>query len=226
MKERVPPACASCPVPADLRACMTEGGAGPVGCPSLDRDLVEWARERYGDPDLREFARQASIQEGEGYSGRGEDVPSPVPCKPRVLEVAEFAGRMGYERLGLVFCVGLAQEAEKVAAFLGDRGFEVVSVVCKAGMVPKEELGVPDSMKIRPGHPEAMCNPLLQAEALNRAGTQFNVVIGLCVGHDSIFLGHSKAPCTVLVVKDRPAGHNPLAAINTLHSYYRYLEED
>ncbi|OPL19835.1 MAG: hypothetical protein AVO35_02350 [Candidatus Aegiribacteria sp. MLS_C] len=226
MKVKALPSCARCPVPVDRRACRIDGGAGPEGCPTMDRDLVEWVRQRYGEPALREFAKQASIQEGEGYCGRGEDVHSPRPCKPRVMEVAEFAVKMGYRRLGLVFCVGLQREAGKVASFLEGRGFEVVSVVCKAGMVPKEELGVPDDMKIRPGHPEAMCNPILQAEALNRAGTQFNIVMGLCVGHDSLFLGHSKAPCTVLVVKDRPTGHNPLAAINTLHSYYRYLEED
>jgi len=45
------------------------------------------------------------------------------------------------------------------------------------------------------------------------------------VGHDSLFLMHSKAPATVLVVKDRVLGHNPVAALYTSHSYYRRLNE-
>lgn len=72
--------------------------------------------------------------------------------------------------------------------------------------------------------PETMCNPLLQAELLNRAETEFNVLLGLCVGHDSLFLKAAKAPCTVLAVKDRVTGHNPLAAVYTLDSYYRALK--
>ena len=68
-----------------------------------------------------------------------------------------------------------------------------------------------------------MCNPIAQAEILNQADTDFNVVIGLCVGHDSLFLSHSKKMCTVLAVKDRLLGHNPLAAVYTNHSYYGLL---
>jgi uncharacterized metal-binding protein len=50
-------------------------------------------------------------------------------------------------------------------------------------------------------------------------------VIGLCVGHDSLFFMHSKAPATVLVAKDRVLGHNPVAALYTTHSYYRRLTQ-
>ena len=32
-----------------------------------------------------------------------------------------------------------------------------------------------------------MCNPILQAKLLNKAKTDLNVVVGLCVGHDSLF---------------------------------------
>ena len=70
-----------------------------------------------------------------------------------------------------------------------------------------------------------MCNPLLQAEVLNQEKTEFNVVLGLCVGHDSLFLKKSDALCTVLAAKDRVTGHNPLAALYTLHSYYQKLKK-
>ena len=78
---------------------------------------------------------------------------------------------------------------------------------------------------MHPGQYEVMCNPVGQAALLAEAGTEFNVVMGLCVGHDSLFLMHSKAPATVLVVKDRVLGHNPVAALYTSHSYYRRLNE-
>lgn len=58
-----------------------------------------------------------------------------------------------------------------------------------------------------------MCNPVLQAKILNEQKTDFNVMIGLCVGHDSLFLKHVEAPTTVLIVKDRVLVHNPAAAL-------------
>ena len=220
------PQCASCPFPLEERLCRNEQGLAPAGCPTRDSEIVEEVRRRYGQAELAEFARQASIQEAQGYQGRCPGNLSPRPFKPRLLEIAEFAEKMGYGRLGLVFCVGLAREARKVADFLSERGFEVVSVICKAGRIPKEELGVRDDQKIVPGSPEAMCNPLLQAITLNRFRTEFNIVMGLCVGHDSIFLKNSDAYCTVLAAKDRPTGHNPLAAVYTLDSYYRHIREE
>jgi uncharacterized metal-binding protein len=69
-----------------------------------------------------------------------------------------------------------------------------------------------------------MCNPVLQAMILNDEKTQFNILLGLCVGHDSLFFKYAQAPCTVLAVKDRLLGHNPLAAVYTLDSYYRALK--
>jgi uncharacterized metal-binding protein len=103
------------------------------------------------------------------------------------------------------------------------RGFEVASVVCKVGSVPKEDLGLLDGEKIRPGGFEAMCNPIAQAELLNRAGTELNLLLGLCVGHDALFIRHASAYTTVVAVKDRVLGHNPLAALYTSRSYYRHL---
>ena len=70
-----------------------------------------------------------------------------------------------------------------------------------------------------------MCNPVLQAFVANEAGTEFNILLGLCVGHDSLFFKHAKAIGTVLAAKDRLLGHNPLAAIYQYDSYYRYLKK-
>jgi len=89
--------------------------------------------------------------------------------------------------------------------------------------VPKESIGLLDSEKIRPGGHESMCNPISQAHLLNAAGTELNVLLGLCVGHDALFLRHASAPCTVLAVKDRVTGHNPLAAVYAVGSYFERL---
>jgi uncharacterized metal-binding protein len=93
------------------------------------------------------------------------------------------------------------------------------------GQVPKETLGIADDQKIAIGRHESMCNPISQAMIMNSAKTHFNVLLGLCVGHDSLVFKYSEAPCTVLAAKDRVFGHNPLAAVYTLDSYYRYLKQ-
>ena len=72
---------------------------------------------------------------------------------------------------------------------------------------------------------ETMCNPIFQALALNEARSEFNILLGLCVGHDSLFFKHATAMGTVLAVKDRLLGHNPLAAIYQYESYCRYLKQ-
>jgi uncharacterized metal-binding protein len=124
---------------------------------------------------------------------------------------------------GLVFCSGLFREATVVARFYRERGFTGTSAVCKMGGVPKERIGVRDDQKIAIGSFESLCNPITQAEIMNAAGTDLNVVLGLSVGHDSLVFRHSQAPCTVLAAKDRILGHNPLAAVYTMQGYYAHL---
>jgi uncharacterized metal-binding protein len=70
-----------------------------------------------------------------------------------------------------------------------------------------------------------MCNPIAQAEMLNRAGTDLNLMLGLCVGHDAMFLKHVTGYTSVLAVKDRVLAHNPLAAVYNHASYYRWLHQ-
>ena len=58
-----------------------------------------------------------------------------------------------------------------------------------------------------------MCNPLGQATVLNNEGTELNIILGLCIGHDILFNQYSAAPVTTLAVKDRVLTHNPLGAV-------------
>jgi uncharacterized metal-binding protein len=137
----------------------------------------------------------------------------------------DFARRLGVERLGIAHCVGLMREAKLARDIFMAGGFQVHTVCCKVGSISKEKIGLNDEEKVRPGQYEALCSPVGQAALLDKAGTQLNVVIGLCVGHDSLFFMHSTVPVTVLVAKDRVLGHNPVACLYTGHSYYRRLTE-
>jgi uncharacterized metal-binding protein len=223
-RTKIAPTCATCPNDIPNMVCMHKQGSGHKGCLTLTRaDLLAQANRAYENPETGQFARQASIQEAECYANRDERPYVMQPTKTRVVEICEFARRMGYERLGLVFCVGLKKEAAIVDNILRKNGFDVVSVCCKAGRTSKDLIGIEDHDKIYRGTEEAMCNPVFQATVMNEEKTDFNVLLGLCVGHDSLFFKHAEAYTTVLAVKDRVTGHNPLAAIYLQDSYYRKL---
>lgn len=214
--------CDRCPFSRAERYCQNSAGESPSFCPTRNKQaLLEKALKRLENPETREFSLQAAIQEKEGY--RLLDGVA-VPVKPRLLEIIEFACKMKYQCLGLAFCSGLFQEARAVGKLLTDQGFTIISVACKAGKVAKEEIGLRESLKVRPTCFEPMCNPIFQALILNEGKTDFNIVLGLCVGHDSLLFQHADAPCTVLAAKDRVLGHNPLAAIYNIDSYYGYLK--
>jgi uncharacterized metal-binding protein len=201
-----------------VQACTGEPESEryPAFCPMAagEVEALQRARARYEDEETRRLSIAAAQTEAAGY------------CKwPRVQEIMDFAQRIGASHLGVAHCVGLMQEARLLQEILESNGFKVSSACCKVGSIPKEEIGLQESEKIRPGGFEPLCSPVGQAELLNTVGTQLNIVVGLCVGHDSLFFRHSRAPATVLVAKDRVTGHNPVAALYTSHSYYRHLKE-
>ena len=220
------PSCAVCPYDWSERYCRGRGGKGPENCPSLLKDLAKEALTLISAPALLEFSKNCSIQESKAYGGRELGYEHIHPTKSRIQEIVEFAKRMNYKRLALIFCVGLRREAAVVHEMFEDHGFETVSVVCKVGRMPKSELGLGQEDHVDPGvEVETMCNPVMQALVANHSGAELNVLLGLCVGHDSLFIRHANAPVTVLAVKDRLLGHNPLAAIYTYDSYYRSLKK-
>ena len=214
--------CTKCAVVEKI--CRLEGGKGPAWCPTRkETEALHGALREYDDPDLKEFARLASVQEGSCYAFRDSKPFVMIPTKSRVEELIEFSKRMGYKRLGMAFCGGLTYEASLLSEILEKHGFEVVAVSCKVGGIPKERIGVQDREKIRIGEFEPMCNPITQAKILNQAKTDFNIMLGLCIGHDSLFLRYIEGLTTVFAVKDRVTGHNPMAALYTSCSYYQRL---
>jgi uncharacterized metal-binding protein len=130
----------------------------------------------------------------------------------------DLAHRLGATRLGISFCVGFREEARILSKILKTNGFEVSSVCCKTGSTPKEEAGIQDAQKVRPGTREMICNPLAQAELLNRDRIHFALVLGQCVGHDAATFKALDAPAVCLVAKDRVLAHNTVAALGELLS--------
>lgn len=189
--------CASCAVKNCGRPIGAEGDY-PGGCPSLDPALSE-ALEKYRDPEERLMARQSAVT-------------SPDHGESRLPKTIRFAKLCGFQKLGLAFCITLKDEAAQVDRILRQEGFQVSSIICKVGHVSRQEvLGVGGSCN-------AMCNPIAQAELLNREKTQLNIVLGLCVGHDSLFIRHSEAPVTVLAAKDHVYDNAPLEYLKHLQN--------
>ena len=204
------PTCALCP--SSVQACRQGDSAerGPGFCPSkVDPATLSDAYRLYEDEETRKVALELARVEAEGY------------CKwTRVEEIVQFSRRMGFKKLGIANCIGMMDQASLLTRILESHGFEVVSVACKSGSIPKENIGLQDHEKIAPGSFEPMCNPVTQAEMLNRHGSEFNIVVGLCLGHDSLFFKYAKGLGTVLIAKDRVLGHNPIAALQTADTYY------
>ena len=141
----------------------------------------------------------------------------------RVEEIIELARRIKTTKIGIATCIGLIEETRIFSKILAAKGLQSYSVICKVGAVDKTEIGIPDNLKVQPGSHESLCNPILQAKLLNREKTGLNVIVGLCVGHDSLFIKYSKALVTTLITKDRVLGHNPAAALYTSGFYYKRL---
>ena len=131
----------------------------------------------------------------------------------RISELIYFAIDMNYKKIGIAYCLDLAEPAGIVAQVMR-RFFNVVPICCKIGGKRLPDVSLAGNDKIA-------CNPHGQAEIFNRAGTDFNIIIGLCIGTDCIFTELSNAPVSTLFVKDRSLANNPIGAV---YSDY-YLKE-
>jgi uncharacterized metal-binding protein len=178
---------------------------------NVEKDTLAEALKEYEKPIVKEISHAAALVESEGYMKW-----------TRVEDTMEFAKKMNFVRLGVACCVGLAEEGKVLTNILESNGFDVTFVFCKTGGVPKEELGLKDNKKVHPGTFEPICNPVAQALIMNKAKTELNIIVGLCVGHDSTFIKYSKAPVTVLIAKDRVLCHNPVGALYTAKGYYKH----
>ena len=202
--------CSYCP----KKSCfMGDLSQAPDFCPSkLNPELMIKVKEKLKDPNKRGMAQDVA-RTWKDY------------CKlTRVEETVLYARLRGFKKLGLAFCIGLSQEAELFTNLLINEGFEVVSVCCMCGALSSDDVGLPEEDKIVPGCRQPMCNPIGQASVLDDNGCELNILLGLCVGDDTLFIKHSQAPVTILAVKDRVLAHNPLGALYTSRHIYTRLK--
>lgn len=190
--------CALC----NIHACnKKELDKAPKNCPSIDNKIGK-IKEVYKDEENMKIAKASALVVSEGYCE-----------KTRLEEIMDFANRSEFKNIGIAFCIGLSSEAKILSKVLRHNGFVVNSVICKNGGISKDFIDIKSNVP--------MCNPIGQAEFLNEAETDLNILLGLCVGHDSLFIKYSEAPITVFAVKDRVLAHNPLGAIYQAESYYK-----
>lgn len=206
--ENIKRTCIDCAV----KNCNLQDKTYPDFCltVNMDEDVLKEAMDLYKeDENGRSMIAAAEVE----YDFYGR--------LTRVEEIIEYAKKMGMKKLGIATCVGLLSESRILADILRKRGFEVFGIACKAGVQKKDDLGIPERCN---GIGENICNPILQAKMLNKEKTDLNIVMGLCVGHDSLFYKYSDALVTTLVAKDRVLAHNPVAALYTADFYYKRLK--
>ena len=179
-------------------------------CPCKDEELQAEAKALYQNEEDLRIAVAAAATEHEGY-GR----------MSRMEEIVVFCKKAGYHKIGIIFCTGLQKEAAMVSKILRHHGMEVVSVCCKNGSMPKSTIGLRNDQCLSGNADEAMCNPISQALVMNKEKVDFSILLGLCVGHDTLAIRHLEGPVTVLAAKDRVTMHNPLAAIYGAEGYYK-----
>ena len=206
--------CAKC----GAESCTNELKEFPQNCMTLkarERHILEEALKEYETKaEILAIAKAAAAVEAEYY------------CKAtRAEEIVHFAKGMNHKKIGIATCAGLFEETRIFAKMLEAANLIPVGVACKTGRVDKQYIGIPEEGKVRPGCFEPMCNPVLQAMVLNDENTDLNVIVGLCVGHDSLFIKYSKAPVTSFITKDRILAHNPAGALYTSKTYYKRMLE-
>ena len=191
------------------------------GCPMGNEEFFDAVEAEYRDPEIAAF-----------YAGTLKSMRDSFGRLTRVDEAINFCKLMDFKKIGVVYCSGMLREGRIANEAFKQNGFETVSVGCKTGGYSSVELAGdnalpppttaqqtrrdfsrPDFQYSRPEsmRKRAICNPIGQAMLMNAEKTDFNVVTGLCVGHDSLFLKYADAMCTVLVAKDRMLHHNTVA---------------
>ena len=100
------------------------------------------------------------------------------------------------ETIGVASCLGSIETARTVIEAIESEGMKAALVTCKLGGLTVNNVdkdGVPCE------HPG--CNPVAQAKILNGLNVPVVVLVGLCIGHDMIFIKHCKSYVIPFITK-------------------------
>ena len=165
---------------------------------------IERANKEYAEPEVVDIYTAACVvgKKNDGY-------------RARIEEALDFAKEMKLSRVGFASCVAYVKELEVISRLFTQARIEVFGAGCQIGRSSATDRGLPHLEE----YPDnSTCNPIAQAEVLNKEKTQLNFILGLCMGHDILFTRYSRAPVSTLIVKDRLMGNNPAAAIYGWHA--------
>jgi len=152
----------------------------------------------YHLPDNQKIIQAAAILVDNGRAG----------TLSRLQEIIEFSKSMNFQRIGLAYCYGMERDAALVAQILRESGFKTYPVSCTTGGFKQSRVNNNSTID------KVSCNPLAQAEQINKESVDFTVTMGLCLGHDILFQKHIQSYTSTLLVKDRMFDHNPIKALN------------
>ena len=185
-----------------MNTCEERDAQHPKFCPTNDFALTDHPQlqQQIADEQNRRIIDAAAYSAHVGHREKLNHLE----------ETIVFARRFGARKIGIAACISLAEEARNAAKVLRAQGFDVVGAICKVGSITFGQLDVPCDER---GPEAVLCNPLYQAQLLNEEATDLNVVIGLCAGHDALFMKHADAPCTVLTAKDFKFDHCSIRAL-------------
>ncbi len=174
----------------DSKLCKSEG----KDCTGLSEETVT----RYSDPVNRTTYMDADRLVAGGRAG----------TLSRLQEIAEFCRYREYRRIGIAYCYSMEELACETKSFLEKTGIKVRSYRCTLGGIREKDIDGSMGGSVN-------CNPIGQAEAIEREGVDLVVEMGLCLGHDIIFHRYLSVPHTVFLVKDRVYNHNPARALGS-----------
>ena len=186
------------------QGCWGDGNTKiPVYCQANKySNILDNMNKKYAEKLFIKYYRAASLVSSKDNGMR-----------TRIAEAIDFAKEMGFSKIGFAACLAFDYEMDFVRKLFIKEGLDPIIVGCQIGNSTPEDRGVPDLQS----YSNSTCNPLGQAEILNKESTQLNFIVGLCMGHDVIFTEHSNAPVSTLFVKDRMTGNNPVAALHGYH---------
>jgi uncharacterized metal-binding protein/rhodanese-related sulfurtransferase len=157
--------------------------------------------EKYSWDDNHSVARAASALVDNGKAG----------TLNRLEEIVEYAKIREYRTLGVAYCYGLEEEAKLLQGYLSKEGFQTAMVSCTVDGVSEKDV---DPLKREDA---VSCNPMGQANVINRSGAEFTILMGLCLGHDVLIQKQLKMDFTTWLVKDRVTMHRPLDGLPGYH---------
>ena len=158
--------------------------------------LKDFSHEIYARDDVNSLVKNSSKLVDNGRAGE----------LSRFQEVIEFCKLQSYQNVGLAYCFGLEPLALDIREKLTSSGINLIPARCTMGGIKESDIdGDKEGDAIS-------CNPAGQACFLNDRA-DFVIELGLCLGHDVVFHQELTVPFTVLLVKDRVWGHNPVEGI-------------